>query len=78
MRMDCVRWCLYGVLTRPTPFVLSCERVQLQQGRCYDTAISNWRRHKSTPAKTMGILYWQLNDVWCVRQAGGTDGALDD
>ncbi|CAK4134933.1 unnamed protein product [Aphanomyces euteiches] len=32
---------------------------QLTQAVCYDAAISTWRRWG-----TMGILYWQLNDVW--------------
>ncbi|KAL4437114.1 hypothetical protein ABPG75_004253 [Micractinium tetrahymenae] len=38
---------------------------QLQQGLAYQTAVHQWRRNKADPtAQTMGVLYWQLNDIW--------------
>ena len=41
--------------------------MQVVQSRCYEAATAYWRRIKTDPdAETMGVLYWQLNDIWQV------------
>lgn len=40
---------------------------QIQTGRCYEVGMNRWRQLRSdSSAMTMGILYWQLNDIWQV------------
>ncbi|XXQ31337.1 Beta-mannosidase B [Plasmodiophora brassicae] len=51
-------------LPRPASFPTMVFLTQAVQSVCYRTAIEKWRRARASAARTMGILYWQLNSIW--------------
>ncbi len=60
------------LITRQKEFSSYLYLTEIQQSRCYEIAINKWRQLQTTgkgsgsgsQRHTMGILYWQLNDIW--------------
>jgi hypothetical protein len=51
---------------------------QVTQARCYQAAISYWRRIKTEPdARTMGVLYWQVRRALWARAARRATGRCE-
>ena len=50
---------------RQTLFDDTIYMTQVQQAFCYSMGIQVWRRIKDeSPGHTMGIIYWQMEDIW--------------
>ncbi|MHB0936761.1 MAG: beta-mannosidase [Armatimonadota bacterium] len=54
----------------PSTFEMSLWLSQILQGMAMKYAVENWRRHMP---RTMGTLYWQLNDCWPVASWSSID-----
>ncbi len=54
----------------PTDFDMTLWLSQILHGMAMKYAVENWRRHMP---RTMGTLYWQLNDCWPVASWASID-----
>jgi len=54
----------------PANFEMTLWLSQVLHGMAMKYAVENWRRHKP---RTMGTLYWQLNDCWPVASWSSID-----
>ncbi|KAF9952916.1 hypothetical protein BGZ70_000430 [Mortierella alpina] len=52
------------VCTREKLFDLFCYMTQCAQARSITGQTEHYIRHRSAASRTMGALYWQLNDIW--------------
>jgi len=61
---------LYDWFRPPKDFDSTLRLTQLLAGLCVKTAVEHWRRNMP---RTMGALYWQLNDNWPVASWASID-----
>ena len=54
-------------------FTMWCYSTQVYHGDYYASLIASFRRGSGQPQRTLGSLYWQLNDLW----AGPTWAAIE-